>query len=54
MKRILFQASWIPSNLRGVQIVWQDQYELWLINYARKLLENSQPYVFLSTTSQVK
>jgi hypothetical protein len=21
MKRILFQASWIPSNLRGVQIV---------------------------------
>jgi len=54
MKRILFRASWIPSNLRGVQTIRQDQYGFWLVNYARRLPEHSQPYVFPSTVSQVK
>jgi hypothetical protein len=54
MKHILFRASWIPSNLRGVQTIQQDHYGFWLVNYARRLLEHSQPYVFPSTVSQVK
>jgi hypothetical protein len=49
MKRILF--SWIPSNLRGVQTIRQDQYGFWLVNYARRLPKHSQPYVFPSTIS---
>jgi len=36
MKQILFQASWIPSNLQGVQAIRQDQYGFWFINYARR------------------
>jgi hypothetical protein len=48
------EASWIPSNLRGVQTIQQDQYGFWLINYARKLPKHSQPYVFPPTNFQVK
>jgi hypothetical protein len=54
MKWILFRASWIPSNLQGVQTVQQNQYGFWLVNYARKLPKNSQPHVFPSIVSQVK
>jgi hypothetical protein len=35
MKHILFHASWIPSNIHGVQTVLQDQYRFWLTNDAR-------------------
>jgi hypothetical protein len=49
MKNILFCASWIPSNLRGVQTIRQDQGGFWLVNYARKLPKHSQPFVFPST-----
>jgi hypothetical protein len=54
MKCILFHASWIPSNLHGVQTIQQDQYGFWLVNYVRRLPKHSQLYVFPSTISQVK